>query len=172
MLDDVRDQSHFISRASATTESRKTTCRTVLTRPHYGGLAPWQIRRVTLYIDVHLSERIKCRELAGLVNLSVRHFTRGFAVSFGRSPHNYFLRKRMEHAKWLIKTTSLTFAQIAIECGMVDQAHFCRTFLRIVGDRPSVWRRNGGRAAHLESTRSPCFTTGSYDSATFSPDQA
>jgi transcriptional regulator GlxA family with amidase domain len=172
MLDDVRDPSQCLSRARATTGTPYTTCRTLLTRPHSGGLAPWQIRRVTLNLDAHLSERIKCCELAGLVNLSVRHFTRGFAVSFGRSPHNDFLSKRTEHAKWLIQTTSLTFAQIAIECGMVDQAHFCRTFLRIVGDRPSVWRRNGGRAAYLESTRSACVAAGICDNPTLSLYQA
>ena len=30
---------------------------------------------------------------------------------------------------------------IALECGFGDQAHFTRTFRRIVGQSPQAWRR-------------------------------
>jgi AraC family transcriptional regulator len=149
-----RRQHDRASDASAITGSLNATCRAMPPRSQSGGLAAWQVKRVTLYIDAHLAERIICRELADLVKLSTRHFMRGFVVSFGRGPHNYLLRRRMEHAKLLMRTTSLALSHIAMECGMADQAHFCRTFLRIVGDRPSVWR-----ATHRESTRSPCGAT-------------
>jgi AraC-like DNA-binding protein len=116
--------------------SRDTTCRDAPSRLPSGGLAAWWPKRVKLYIDAHLAEWVKCRELADLVKLSAGHFNRGFVASFGRSPHDYILRRRMEHAKLLMRTTSRLLEQIAMECGMADQAHFCRTFLRIVGDRP------------------------------------
>src|SRR5215469_3834488 len=36
----------------------------------HGGLAAWQTRRVTAYIDAHLDGRIHIKDLAGLLRLS------------------------------------------------------------------------------------------------------
>jgi AraC-like DNA-binding protein len=35
-------------------------------------------------------------------------------------------------------------SQIALDCGLCDQAHFTRVFRRIVGMNPSIWRREFG----------------------------
>ena len=43
-----------------------------------GGLAAWQMRRVTAYIDAHLDGRIHIENLAGLLKLSAGHFSRAF----------------------------------------------------------------------------------------------
>jgi hypothetical protein len=32
-------------------------------------------------------------------------------------------------------------SQVALDCGMCDQAHFTRVFRKVVGISPSVWRR-------------------------------
>jgi transcriptional regulator GlxA family with amidase domain len=156
MLDHAGNPPHRASQATASSASRNTTCRGTSPRQPSGGLAGWQIKRVKLYIDAHLADRIICRDMAGLVNLSTRHFSRNFTVSLGQSPHSYILRCRMEHAKLLMRTTSLALGQIAMQCGMADQSHFCRSFRRIVGDRPSVWRRNDNalRARTSSSVRS------------------
>jgi AraC family transcriptional regulator len=37
--------------------------------------------------------------------------------------------------------TSLPLAQIAVDCGLADQAHFNRSFRRFVGQSPGAWRR-------------------------------
>jgi transcriptional regulator GlxA family with amidase domain len=130
--------------AIAITASPDTTCGPTSPRPPSGGLAGWQVKRVKLYIDAHLAERITCRELANLVNLSAGHFGRRFVTALGQSPRQYILRCRMELAKLAMRTTYLSLAQILLECGMADQPHFCRSFLRIFGDSPSVWCRNDG----------------------------
>ena len=54
--------------------------------PIPGGLAPWQIRRVTTHIEAHLDETIRNRELATLVRLSSFYFCRAFRESFADSP--------------------------------------------------------------------------------------
>ena len=35
----------------------------------------------------------------------------------------------------------LPLSQVALECGMCDQPHFCRVFRRIIGINPKAWRR-------------------------------
>jgi len=106
-----------------------------------GGLAPWQIRRVTTHIETNLNAVITTKDLALLARLSVFHFCRAFRDSFGESPHGYVMRRRLEHAQGLMLTTNASLGEIAADCGFTDQAHLSRLFRRIVGESPGVWRR-------------------------------
>lgn len=54
-----------------------------------GGLAAWQQRIVTTYIEEHLAEPILLATLAELAGLSTYHFCRAFKQSFGLPPHRY-----------------------------------------------------------------------------------
>jgi AraC family transcriptional regulator len=107
-----------------------------------GGLAPWQIRRVIAYIDSHLAERIKIPDLRALTHLSGSHFSRAFRTSFGDSPYGFVIRRRIESAQKLMLETSEPLCEIALRCGLCDQAHLSRLFRRAVGMSPSAWRRH------------------------------
>jgi AraC-like DNA-binding protein len=106
-----------------------------------GGLAPWQIRKVTAHIEASLDAPIRSSELAAIVRLSPCHFSRVFRNSFGCSPLEYVTRRRMEHAQGLMLSTDAPLCQIALDCGLADQAHFSRLFHRFVGETPRSWRR-------------------------------
>lgn len=106
-----------------------------------GGLAPWQIRKVTSHIEADLDKSIRSRDLATLLELSPCHFSRAFRNSFGSSPIEYVIRRRMERAQGLMLSTDAPLSQIALECGLADQAHFSRLFRRVVGESPKAWRR-------------------------------
>jgi len=110
-------------------------------RPPRGGLAGWQAKRVASYIDQHIGMPFKASELAGQVQLSNAHFFRAFKASFGTTPAAYIMRQRIRFAQDLMVSTGYPLSQVALECGMCDQAHFSRTFRRIVGTNPTVWRR-------------------------------
>jgi len=47
----------------------------------------------------NLDRNLSLAELAGVVQLSVFHFTRKFRTEFGCPPHAYVMRKRIERAK-------------------------------------------------------------------------
>jgi AraC family transcriptional regulator len=111
-----------------------------------GGLPAWQMRRVISHIEANLSRRIPVRELARLLDLSASHFCRAFKCTFGASPSEYVLRRRIEAAQELMLTTSEPLSSIAVTCGMCDQPHFTRSFHRIVGQTPYAWRRTRGAA--------------------------
>ncbi|MGH8497155.1 MAG: helix-turn-helix domain-containing protein [Gammaproteobacteria bacterium] len=106
-----------------------------------GGLAPWQIRKVTAHIESNLDRSIKSGDLAALLDLTPCHFSRAFRNSFGDAPLEYVIRRRMEHAQGLMLSTDAPLSQIALECGLADQAHFSRLFHRVVGESPRAWRR-------------------------------
>jgi AraC-like DNA-binding protein len=106
-----------------------------------GGLAPWQVKRVTTHIDAHLESVIPIRDLAQVAGLSVSHFMRAFRASFGHSPHRFIMRRRLERAQGLMLTSGTPLGQIALECGLADQSHLTRLFRRFVGESPGMWRR-------------------------------
>lgn len=106
-----------------------------------GGLARWQVCKVLTHIKAHLGAPITNAELANLVGLSPFHFSRAFRRSFNDTPHAYLMRQRVERAQGLMLTTSTPLAQIAVSCGLADQAHFTRLFRRFTGESPGSWRR-------------------------------
>jgi AraC family transcriptional regulator len=109
--------------------------------PVRGGLAPWQIRKLTTYVETNLDRTITTRCLADIARLSSFHFCRAFRDSFGDSPHGYVIRRRMERAQGLMLTTSASLGQIAADCGLADQAHFNKLFRKFAGISPGAWRR-------------------------------
>jgi AraC-like DNA-binding protein len=107
----------------------------------HGQLAPWQLRRVTDYLAAHLAEDIPLQILSDLVKLSRSYFSRAFKVSTGLAPHQWLLQARISKAKQLLLETDRPLAQIAIDVGFADQAHFTRTFRREAGESPGAWQR-------------------------------
>jgi AraC family transcriptional regulator len=107
-----------------------------------GGFAAWQARRVKTHVDTHIAETIRLDDLAALLDLSYSHFCRLFKNSFGVTTHVYIMRRRIEVAQGLMLTTSEPLSDIALACGMSDQAHFTRSFRRIVGQTPYAWRKH------------------------------
>jgi AraC family transcriptional regulator len=123
--------------------------------PVSGGLALWQVRKVTAHIEVHLDTPIRNDDLAALVRLNPCHFCRAFRKSVGHSPHGYVMRRRIARAQELMLSGDAPLSQIAFDCGLADQAHLSRLFRRLVGDSPSAWRRaHVERQPDAEQTRS------------------
>jgi len=106
-----------------------------------GGLLIWQLNRVVDYIETHLSDKIAARDLADLVNLSKGQLSRAFKVSVGVPPFRYVVRRRLELACRMMRTTREPLSQVAVACGLCDQAHFSRLFRNVIGMSPSAWRR-------------------------------
>ena len=106
-----------------------------------GALLAWQLNRVVDYIETHLAEKIMAMDLADLANVSVGQLTRAFKISVGVPPFHYIASRRVELACTMMSTTREPLSQIAIACGLCDQAHLCKVFRRMIGMSPSTWRR-------------------------------
>jgi len=118
-----------------------------------GGLAPWQKRKVERYLQDNLEHSICMNELAREARLSVSHFCRAFKKSFGDTPHAYVIRLRLELARKLMLTTEEPLSQIALSCGLADQAHLSKLFRRVFHDTPNAWRRRNLTEGHAHSER-------------------
>jgi AraC-like DNA-binding protein len=121
-----------------------------------GGLATWQINRVRAYIEENLETPLKTSDLAATTRLSVGHFSRAFRISFGRPPHAHVMIRRTEKAKHLMLLDDpIPLAEIALRCGLSDQAHLSRLFRKIVGDSPATWAEDTGRQGFLPGSGHP-----------------
>jgi AraC-like DNA-binding protein len=117
----------------------------------------WQIRRVSDYIDAHLGGRILVSDLSAIAQRSEAHFARAFKMTFGVSPHAYMLRRRVERASHLMLVSDNSLSDIALACGMADQAHLCKIFRQLTGQTPAAWRR-ARRAVLVEDEVLTLFT--------------
>jgi AraC-like DNA-binding protein len=106
-----------------------------------GGLAPWQAKRVTRYVDDRLEGGISIADLAGQARLSKSYFCRSFRATFGLSPQKYIAERRVTRSQEIMLTTDEPLSQVAGICGFSDQAHFSRIFRQATGQSPSAWRR-------------------------------
>jgi AraC-like DNA-binding protein len=112
-----------------------------------GGLVPWQVRKVEAHIEKNLDSSLAVQSLASLVALSSSYFCRAFKSTFGEPPHAHIMRRRIQRAQKLMLETGDSLSDIALACGLSDQAHLSRLFRRIVGESPGLWRRaNRARA--------------------------
>jgi AraC family transcriptional regulator len=106
------------------------------------GLAPWQLRRVVEYLDVHLPTRIELAQLASLAGLSQAHFSRTFKASTGMAPYRWQLDARIRRAQALLLDTHLSLDEVAEATGFADAVHLGRTFRKLVGATPAAWRQD------------------------------
>ena len=105
------------------------------------GLANSTLQLVTDYVNAHLHEEISLQCLAQLAGLSTYYFVRLFKQSVGLAPHQYVIRRRLEKARQLLKTSHLSILQIAIDVGFSSSSHFSHTFKKAFGVSPSQYRQ-------------------------------
>jgi len=107
-----------------------------------GGLAAWQERVVTAYIEEHLEEQIPLATLAGLARLSPYYFCRAFKQSLGLPPHRYHTRRRIERAKALLAKQSPSVTEIGLAVGFSETSSFTAAFRKITGVTPTAYHRS------------------------------
>jgi AraC family transcriptional regulator len=111
------------------------------TRPPQGGLTPRQVRRVIDYLESRMTDRTSISEMSALVDLSRFHFIRAFKKTVGMPPHQFVVHRRIERARELLTEPQLSVSEVATRTGFNSTTQFTRSFRRIVGTTPTVFRR-------------------------------
>jgi AraC family transcriptional regulator len=106
-----------------------------------GGLAGWQQRIVTAYIEEHLEQRISLATLARLVRLSPYHFSRAFSRSLGAPPQRYHRDRRIEYAQRLLAKRELSVTEVGLMVGFRSSASFATAFRKVTGLSPTGYSR-------------------------------
>ena len=106
-----------------------------------GGLPIRLLRKVEDHLSERLAEEISVGTLAEMVDLSPFHFCRVFKQTTGMSPLQFVTRERISRAQQLIRETSHSLIEIALEVGYTNPSHFAQVFRRTVGVTPTEFRR-------------------------------
>jgi AraC family transcriptional regulator len=109
--------------------------------PH-GALPTHKLRRVIERMNADLSIDLDLKTIAAESGYSRDHFLRMFRAATEHTPHQYFLRLRIEKAQSLMKKRSLRIIDIAESCGFMSQSQFSRAFRRVVGVTPRQYHRD------------------------------
>lgn len=111
-----------------------------------GGLASWQMRRVTDYMHANLARDISINgDLVQLTGLSRAQFFRAFGQSVGCSPNVYLGQLRMRQAMQLLQATDMSVALVAAAVGL-STAQLAESFRRSFRVSPTGYRRAGRRS--------------------------
>jgi AraC-like DNA-binding protein len=96
--------------------------------------------RVIDYMHAHLAQRLNLDTLAAVAGLSPFHFLRQFQAQYHATPQQMLMALRLYRAKQLL-TQGTPPAQVAADCGLADQAHLNRSFLKRYGTTPARYQK-------------------------------
>jgi AraC family transcriptional regulator len=103
-----------------------------------------RLGRVVTYIDAHLHEAIALDQLADAAAMSPFHFARTFKAATGAPPHAFVVRRRMDRAAALFRSTDLTVAEVAAAAGFASLPHFRAHFRNHWAADPGAFSRVAG----------------------------
>jgi AraC-like DNA-binding protein len=120
--------------ATSGTSPASTSCERIY-------LSPPKLKRVIDFIEANLHESIGLDDLARAAGLSANHFLRVFKLATGETPYHFLRARRLERARQMLADDAIPLAELALECGFANQAHFTAAFSRELGISPGRYRR-------------------------------
>ncbi|OBG30270.1 helix-turn-helix transcriptional regulator [Mycobacterium sp. 852002-51057_SCH5723018] len=122
-------------------------------------------------VDARYFDRLSVADMAAAAGLSPAHFSRRFKETFGESPHQYLLTRRLERAAALLRTTDWAVATVCFEVGWGSVGSFTTSFHRIFGETPQSYRAKFPPAErHVRIPRCVALAYGRPQNRTFRED--
>lgn len=99
------------------------------------------IKRVLDFIEIRFKDNIHLQELAVHSGYSLSRFKIKFKEEVGITPANYITFKKLEYAKFLLRTTEQPVTQIALDAGFSSSNYFCTVLRNLSNYSPSEYRQ-------------------------------
>lgn len=95
---------------------------------------------IEAFIDQHLGTPLHLETLAPLVSRTVNEFLIHFRRTFGETPAQFVIARRLRRARYLLRHTPRSIADIAYETGFSSHSHLTSVFHSRVGVTPKDFR--------------------------------
>ena len=127
-------------------EMFRAYCR--LVQEHATEGLPEVVKKAMLTVNADLSADLSPRALAAMQGISPSYLSTAFKRATGQTLSDYIRERRMEHAAYLLGSTSLQIQTVALHCGIMDVQYFSKLFKRQMNLTPSDYRasRRGEQA--------------------------
>lgn len=112
------------------------------------------MERAKKYIDENYRENIAREDVAAVAFVTPNYFSKLFWTHMGMNLREYINRLRIEEAKRLLLSTSMSISEIASYVGYYNISYFSTVFKKLVGESPIVWRNElyGGDLNEIEES--------------------
>ena len=100
------------------------------------GVAPQKLVEATKLMEANIEEPLLLEEIALLLDVSRRSLERLFKNNLHCSPSRYYLKARLYRSRQLLKQTTLSIVEIAVQCGFVSTSHFSKSYRTHIGISP------------------------------------
>lgn len=98
------------------------------------------VRRILVTIDASLTGDLSLKRFANELFLNTSYLSSLFKKEVGMTLTDYVNKNRIEYAQKLLRSTTLSIQDIAIQSGISDIHYFTRLFRRETGMSPRDWR--------------------------------
>lgn len=98
------------------------------------------IQKVLTLIDADLTADLGLKKLAESLNVNASYLSALFKKETGKTLTEYVTQKRVDHAAFLLRSTSLQIQTVAQHCGIFDVNYFAKIFRKYTGKSPKEYR--------------------------------
>jgi len=98
------------------------------------------LRRARDLIDREYARPLDVGALARAALMSTAHFSREFHATYGETPYNYLMTRRIERAQALLRRGDLSVTEVCMAVGWTSLGSFSARFTQLVGEAPTAYR--------------------------------
>ena len=98
-----------------------------------------KLERAADYIRDNCTHPLKLEAICEAAQLSPSYLIRAFKQHYGMTPHAFLINRRIQFARDRLRSGKL-IADVALEAGFADQAHFQRAFKQHLAATPGQYR--------------------------------
>ena len=99
----------------------------------------FKLERAAEFIRDNCTKMLKLEDICAAAQLSPSYLIRAFKQHFGMTPHAFLVNRRIQFAQDRLRSGKL-IADVALEAGFADQAHFQRAFKQHLAATPGQYR--------------------------------
>jgi len=99
----------------------------------------FKLERAAEFIRDNCTQLLKLEDICAAAQLSPSYLIRAFKQHFGMTPHAFLVNRRIQFAQERLRSGKL-IADVALEAGFADQAHFQRAFKQHLAATPGQYR--------------------------------
>ncbi|WP_126225338.1 AraC family transcriptional regulator [Burkholderia ambifaria] len=98
-----------------------------------------KLARAADYIAAHCRQAVTLDAICAAADLSPSYLIRAFNARYGMTPHAFLIDRRVQYGRAELRR-GRPIADVALDAGFADQAHFQRAFRRIAAATPGQYR--------------------------------
>ncbi|QIA02925.1 AraC family transcriptional regulator [Pseudomonas fluorescens] len=98
-----------------------------------------KLERAADFIRQHCTDLLSLDDICAAAELSPSYLIRAFKQHYGMTPHAFLVNQRIQFARERLRRGQL-IADVALEAGFADQAHFQRAFKQHLAATPGQYR--------------------------------